>query len=107
MEGQVNTPEIPQSIPTPTSPTSNSEPSFTMEGGGVSDSGQKLGWIPIMMLGLASASLIYSIFYYRRRLDALKKGENKIVSQLQSDMSEMQDKIDTLMGKRIKNARLV
>ncbi len=74
--------------------------------GGVSDSSSKLGWVAIMMLGLTSASLIYSIFYYRRRLEALKKGDSKIVIQLQSDMQEMKSKIDTLTGNKVRNGRL-
>ena len=74
--------------------------------GGVSDSSPKLGWVAIMMLGLTSASLIYSIFYYRRRLEALKKGDSKIVMQLQSDMQEMKSKIDTLTGNKVRNGRL-
>ncbi len=75
--------------------------------GGATDSTPKLGWVAIMMLGLTSASLIYSIFYYRRRLDALKKGDNKMIAQLQSDMQEMKNKIDTLTGNRTRNGRLV
>jgi len=78
----------------------------TMAMGGVTDSSQKLGWVAIMMLGLTSASLIYSIFYYRRRLEALKKGDSKIVMQLQSDMKEMKGKIDKLTGNRQRNGRL-
>lgn len=79
----------------------------SMSTGGVADGGQKLGWVAIMMLGLASASLIYSIFYYKRRLEALKNGDNKMIAQLQSDMQEMKSKIDTLTGKRTFNGRLV
>lgn len=79
----------------------------SMQTGGTTDSGQKLGWVAIMMLGLASASLIYSIFYYKRRLEALKNGDNKMIAQLQSDMQEMKSKIDSLTGKRTRNARLV
>lgn len=79
----------------------------SMESGGAIGSGQKLGWVAIMMLGLTSASLIYSIFYYKRRLEALKNGDNKMIAQLQSDMQEMKNKVDSLTGKRTRNARLV
>ena len=91
---------------TPT-PTPSTEPTTEMAVGGATDSTPKLGWVAIMMLGLTSASLIYSIFYYRRRLDALKKGDNKMIGQLQSDMQEMKNKIDTLTGNRTRNGRLV
>lgn len=87
-------------------PQPNAQP-VSMASGGMSDSGQKLGWVAIMMLGLASASLIYSIFYYKRRLEALKNGDNKMIAQLQNDMQEMKNKIDSLTGKRTFNARLV
>ena len=92
---------------TPTStPTTSVEPTLEMATGGATDSTPKLGWVAIMMLGLTSASLIYSIFYYRRRLDALKKGDNKMIGQLKSDMQEMKSKIDTLTGNRTRNGRL-
>lgn len=78
----------------------------SMATGGATESTPKLGWVAIMMLGLTSASLIYSIFYYRRRLEALKKGDNKIITQLQSDMEEMKSKIDKLTGNRQRNGRL-
>jgi hypothetical protein len=95
-----------ESISTPT-PTPTVEPTIEMATGGSTDSTSKLGWVAIMMLGLTSASLIYSIFYYRRRLDALKKGDNKMIGQLQSDMQEMKNKMDTLTGNRTRNGRLV
>jgi len=86
--------------------TTSTVDTTSMATGGVTDSTQKLGWVAIMMLGLTSASLIYSIFYYRRRLEALKKGDSKIVTQLQSDMQEMKSKIDTLTGNKVRNGRL-
>ena len=95
-----------ETTPTPP-PTPSAEPTTEMAVGGATDSTSKLGWVAIMMLGLTSASLIYSIFYYRRRLDALKKGDNKMIGQLQSDMQEMKNKIDTLTGNRTRNGRLV
>ena len=95
-----------ETTPTPT-PTPSAEPTTEMAVGGATDSTPKLGWVAIMMLGLTSASLIYSIFYYRRRLDALKKGDNKMIGQLQSDMQEMKSKIDTLTGNKTRNGRLV
>ncbi len=82
----------------------NTEP-ISMEMGGASDS-SKLGWVAIMMLGLTSASLIYSIFYYRKRLEALKKGDNKMIAQLKSDMQEMKNKIDTLTGNKVRYGKL-
>jgi hypothetical protein len=93
--------------PEPVAQTPPATPPTSMQDGGMSDSGQKLGWVAIMMLGLASASLIYSIFYYKRRLEALKNGDNKMIAQLQADMDEMKSKIDSLTGKRVMNARLV
>jgi hypothetical protein len=93
-----------------TQPSADAQPSVqpvSMASGGMADGGQKLGWVAIMMLGLASASLIYSIFYYKRRLEALKNGDNKMIAQLQADMQEMKSKIDTLTGKRTFNGRLV
>lgn len=77
-----------------------------MESGGMSDSSPKLGWVAIMMLGLTSASLIYSIFYYRKRLEALRKGDNKMISQMKSDLEEMKSKLDTLTGNKVRNGRL-
>jgi len=73
--------------------------------GGVSDS-PKLGWVAIMMLGLTSASLIYSIFYYRKRLEALKNGDNKMIAELKNDMQEMKNKIDTLTGNKVRYGKL-
>jgi hypothetical protein len=97
---------VPAPASTPTVEATPSVEATTMATGGVTDSTQKLGWVAIMMLGLTSASLIYSIFYYRRRLESLKKGDSKIVMQLQSDMKEMKDKIDKLTGNRQRNGRL-
>jgi len=77
-----------------------------MESGGMADSSPKLGWVAIMMLGLTSASLIYSIFYYRKRLEALRKGDNKMISQMKSDLEEMKSKLDTLTGNKVRNGRL-
>ena len=89
-----------------TTETTSAVDTTSMATGGATESTQKLGWVAIMMLGLTSASLIYSIFYYRRRLEALKKGDGKIVMQLQSDMKEMKSKIDTLTGNKVRNGRL-
>ncbi len=76
-------------------------------GGSVNGGGDKLGWVGIMMLGLASASLIYSIFYYKKRLEALKNGDNKAIAQMQGDLNEMKSKIDTLTGKKTRYATFV
>ena len=89
-----------ESVSAQVTPTPSVEPTVEMATGGATDNTSKLGWVAIMMLGLTSASLIYSIFYYRRRLDALKKGDSKMISQLKSDMQEMKSKIDTLTGSR-------
>ena len=96
-----------ESVSKETPPPISVETAPQMATGGMTDSTQKLGWVAIMMLGLTSASLVYSIFYYRRRLEALKKGDNKMISQLKSDMQEMKNKIDTLMGNRTRNGRMV
>ena len=90
-----------------TEPTNTMEATPQMETGGMTDRSSKLGWVAIMMLGLTSASLIYSIFYYRRRLELLRKGDNKMVAQLKNDMEEMKSKIDTLTGNKVRNGRLV
>lgn len=104
MEDSSVTPEsTPVSAPIESTSTIEATP---MASGGMTNQGSKLGWVAIMMLGLTSASLIYSIFYYRRRLEALKKGDSKIVTQLQSDMQEMKSKIDTLTGNKVRNGRL-
>ena len=100
MEDNTTTPQV-QS--TETMPTS--EAPISMQSGGKSDSA-KLGWVTIMMLGLTSASLIYSIFYYRKRLEALKNGDNKIIVQLKKDMEEMKSKIDKLTGNNIRYGKL-
>ena len=91
------------SAPTEATPTVEATP---METGGATGSSPKLGWVAIMMLGLTSASLIYSIFYYRKRLEALKKGDNKLIAQMQSDLDEMKTKISTLTGNRVINGKL-
>lgn len=88
-------------------PTTTDNSSVSMETGGVTNDSGNLGYVAIMMLGLASASLIYSIFYYKRRLDALKNGDNKAISQLQSDLKELQDKMNKLTGKKTRNATFV
>ena len=59
-----------------------------------------------MMLGLTSALLIYSIFYYRKRLEALKNGDNKMIAELKRDMQEMKSKIDTLTGNKVRYGKL-
>tara|TARA_Y100000114_G_C11762224_1_gene330480 strand:- start:4486 stop:4794 length:309 start_codon:yes stop_codon:yes gene_type:complete len=61
-------------------------------------SSQNLGMVGILMLGLASASLIYSIFYYRKRMQNLKKGENQLVQELRKDVEEIKQKLGTLGG---------
>jgi len=88
-----------------TEATPTTEAPTSMEMGGVSDS-PKLGWVAIMMLGLTSASLIYSIFYYRKRLEALKNGDNKMIAELKRDMQEMKSKIDRLTGNKVRYGRL-
>ena len=62
------------------------------------DDNSKLGWIGIMLLGLTTASLIYSIFYYRKRMQHLEKGENKLIQQLRQDVDEIKEKLGTLSG---------
>lgn len=100
MEENATTTEMQGTEATPTT-----EAPMSMEMGGVSDS-PKLGWVAIMMLGLTSASLIYSIFYYRKRLEALKNGDNKMIAELKRDMQEMKSKIDTLTGNKVRYGRL-
>ena len=65
MEENTTTTEMQGTEATPTT-----QAPMSMEMGGVSDS-PKLGWVAIMMLGLTSASLIYSIFYYRKRTQVI------------------------------------
>ena len=100
MEENTTTTEMQGTEATPTA-----EAPMSMEMGGVSDS-PKLGWVAIMMLGLTSASLIYSIFYYRKRLEALKNGDNKMIAELKNDMQEMKNKIDTLTGNKVRYGKL-
>ena len=100
MEENTTTTEMQGTEATPTT-----QAPMSMEMGGVSDS-PKLGWVAIMMLGLTSASLIYSIFYYRKRLEALKNGDNKMIAELKRDMQEMKSKIDTLTGNKVRYGRL-
>ena len=100
MEESTTTTEMQGTEATPTT-----EAPMSMEMGGVSDS-PKLGWVAIMMLGLTSASLIYSIFYYRKRLEALKNGDNKMIAELKNDMQEMKNKIDTLTGNKVRYGKL-
>jgi len=100
MEENTTTTEMQGTEATPTT-----EAPISMETGGVSES-PKLGWVAIMMLGLTSASLIYSIFYYRKRLEALKNGDNKMIAELKRDMQEMKNKIDTLTGNKVRYGKL-
>jgi hypothetical protein len=66
------TPTTPE-VSAEASPQATTEP-ITMESGGSMDS-SKLGWVAIMMLGLTTASLIYSIHYYRKKTESIKRGE--------------------------------
>ena len=100
MENNTTTTEIQGTEPTP-----SAEAPITMEMGGVSDS-PKLGWVAIMKLGLTGASLIYSIFYYRKRLEMLRTGDNKMIAELTRDMQEMKSKIDTLTGNKVRYGKL-
>ena len=100
MEENTTTTEMQGTEATPTA-----EAPMSMEMGGVSDS-PKLGWVAIMMLGLTSASVIYSIFDYRKRLEALKNGDNKMIAELKRYMQEMKSKIDTLTGNKVRYGKL-
>ena len=62
------------------------------------DDNSKLGWVGIMLLGLTTASLIYSIFYYRKRMKHLEKGENKLIQELRNDIDEINEKLSSLSG---------
>lgn len=69
-------------------------------------SNSDLGWVAIMMLGLTGASLIYSIFYYKKRLENLKRFDDTLISGIKNDIEQMKGKIDSLTGKRVRNGRL-
>ncbi len=81
----------------------------TSNGDGVpsnyTDSNNKLGWVGIMLLGLTTASLIYSIFYYRKRMEHLEKGENKLIQDLRNDVDEIKQKLGTLSGNKTRYGR--
>lgn len=69
-------------------------------------SNSDLGWVAIMMLGLTGASLIYSIFYYKKRLENLKRFDNTLISGIKSDIEQMKGKIDLLTRKTMRNGKL-
>ena len=61
MEENVTQNASPEATPNVETPQPTNE--VSMQSGG-SVSGEKLSWLAIMMLGLTTASLIYSIHYY-------------------------------------------
>jgi hypothetical protein len=89
------TPEAVTPTPTPTTETTS------YEGGG--DVSEKLGLIPIMMLGLTTASLVYSIYYYRNSLREIKKGS--ALSKVKADVDALRDRLDSLVSKKSKKTR--
>ena len=68
---------VTQNASTEATPNVETQPTtseVSMQSGG-SVSGEKLSLLAIMMLGLTTASLIYSIHYYRKKVESLKRGE--------------------------------
>ena len=72
-----------------------------MDKGGNVDSSDELGLIPVMMLGLLTASLVYSIFYYRNSLKDIKKGSS--VSKVKADVDALRTRLDNLTKKKTRN----
>jgi hypothetical protein len=90
------TPPAPIVETPPTPPTPSLE-----EGGNVIDSSAKLGLIPLMMLGLVTASLVYSIYYYRNALRDIKKGSS--VAKVREDVDALRNRLDNLTKKKTRN----
>jgi hypothetical protein len=90
---------------TPNVETSQPTNEVSMQNGG-SVSGDKLSWLAIMMLGLTTASLIYSIHYYRKKVESLKRGEFQL-KKMKQDIDALKSKLtNTNRGNRTRYGRL-
>lgn len=74
-------------------------------GGATYDGSKKLGWLAIMMLGLTTASLIYSIHYYRKKVESLKRGEFQL-KQMKQDIDALKQKLSKTTGNRVRYGKL-
>ena len=88
-----------------TEATPNVETSSMESGGEMYDGSKKLGFIGIMLLGLTTASLIYSIYYYRKNVESLKKGQLEL-KQIKQDIDAMKQKFANATGTRTRYGRL-
>jgi len=100
---------VTQNTATETTTTSETQPVQTEQnfesGGATYDSSKKLGWLAIMMLGLTTASLIYSIHYYRKKVESLKRGEFQL-KQMKQDIDALKQKLSKTTGNRVRYGKL-
>lgn len=91
---------------TPTTEAQPVQEQQSMETGGATyDGSKKLGWLAIMMLGLTTASLIYSIHYYRKKVESLKRGEFQL-KQMKQDIDALKQKLNKTTGNRVRYGKL-
>ena len=79
--------------------TPNAETSSMESGGEMYDGSKKLGFIGIMLLGLTS------IYYYRKNVESLKKGQLEL-KQIKQDIDAMKQKFANATGNRTRYGRL-
>jgi hypothetical protein len=99
---------VTQNASTEATPNVETQPTtseVSMESGG-SVSGEKLSLLAIMMLGLTTASLIYSIHYYRKKVESLKRGEFQL-KKMKEDIDALKRKLtNTNKGNRTRYGRM-
>lgn len=90
--GETQTPEI---------------PSFDQGGSVGSSSLLKFSFIEIFMLGLSTASLIYSIHYYRLKLNQRQNSEMREISKISSDVQKLKKQLEKVEStNRTKNGNI-
>lgn len=95
MEGATPQVEATEAAPA-AAPAPSAEAPTEMAGGGMTED-PKVKYMSLALMGIAAASVIYSIYWYRKQLIALEQKQNG-GSQVQQEIEEIKLNLMSLMG---------